>query len=170
MKKILVVLFSLVTTTAFAAHSKSTAKASAEDKAFAVELAEGNATEIAAARVCMERCESADAREFGRMMVEDHTAAGKKFGTLVASKHITLPVLKTPFRLEVMLSATAPADFDVEYMGQMVAGHQKVVVLLGKEASLGKDADLRKFASELLPTVLHHQAEAERISAKLATR
>lgn len=167
MKKI-VVLLAFIAVPAFAAHSKAPAKANTADRTFAAELAEGNATEIAAGKMCMERCQRSEAKEFGRMMVEDHTAAGEKLTALVASKRYTLPALKSPSHLEVVLAATAPGDFDAEYMGQMVAGHQKVADLLRKETKTGKDADLKQFAAELLPTVLHHQAEAERIAAAVA--
>jgi putative membrane protein len=45
----------------------------------------------------------------------------------------------------------------------MIAGHERSVELYHAEAQGGEDKDLRKFASDTLPTIEHHLAELRRL-------
>ena len=45
----------------------------------------------------------------------------------------------------------------------MIAGHERSVELYHAEAQSGEDKELRKFASDTLPTIEHHLAELRRL-------
>ncbi len=57
------------------------------------------------------------------------------------------------------------AAFDATYMRQMVDDHQKDVALFEKQASGGRDADLKAFAGKTLPTLKQHLQHAEKTHA-----
>ena len=45
----------------------------------------------------------------------------------------------------------------------MIAGHERSVELYSAEAKGGEDKDVRKYASDTLPTIEHHLAELRRL-------
>ena len=53
------------------------------------------------------------------------------------------------------------ADFESQYMRDMVSDHKEDVKKFQNEADKGKDADLKKFASQTLPTLKEHLQLAE---------
>jgi putative membrane protein len=66
------------------------------------------------------------------------------------------------------LSKLSGADFDKEYMKQMVSDHKKDIKEFQSQAKSGKDADIKNFAQSTLPTLEDHlkQAEAAEANAK----
>jgi len=52
-------------------------------------------------------------------------------------------------------------------MKHMVDGHKKAVSALESEAKSGKDAEVKSFASQTLPTVQDHLAAAKSLSDSL---
>ena len=45
----------------------------------------------------------------------------------------------------------------------MIAGHERSVALYRAQATSGEDKDLRKYASDTLPTIERHLAELRRL-------
>ena len=60
-------------------------------------------------------------------------------------------------------SGTASSDFDAKWTAEMIAGHERSVALYRAQAQGGEDKDLRKYASDTLPTIEHHLAELRRL-------
>jgi putative membrane protein len=54
------------------------------------------------------------------------------------------------------LQGMSGSDFDKAYMEAMVKDHQKDIDEFQREADSGKDADVKSFASETLPTLREH--------------
>ena len=61
---------------------------------------------------------------------------------------------------------TGPA-FDRAYMAKMVTDHQATIELFEAEARDGKDAAVRKWAAQKLPTIRGHLEKARALQAKL---
>jgi putative membrane protein len=59
------------------------------------------------------------------------------------------------------------ANFDQEYMDDMVKDHEKDVAAFEKEAKDGKDADVKSWASKTLPTLKKHLKMAQDTQGKL---
>ena len=132
--------------------------ASNSDASFYKNAAEGGIFEVDAGRMAQEKGSSQQVKDFGSMMVKDHTAASDKLQSLASSKNITLPTSAGAVQMaaEAKLKMLSGTLFDKSYVKSQVAAHQKTIVLFQKEASSGRDSDAKTFASATLPTLRSH--------------
>jgi putative membrane protein len=65
------------------------------------------------------------------------------------------------------LSGLSGAEFDREYMKQMVKDHEDAVSDFQKQSTRGKDSDIRAFAARTLPTLQEHLRMAREIDSKV---
>jgi putative membrane protein len=143
---------------------------SGSDSKFVTEAAQGGMAEVELGRLAAEKASSADVKKFGQRMVDDHTKAGDQLKQVAAQKNITLPTgVGSKNQAEInKLSKLGGADFDHAYMRLMVQDHRKDVAEFRKEANSGKDADVKNFASNTLPTLEDHLKNAESVAAEEA--
>ena len=132
---------------------------------FAVDAANGGMMEVDMGRMAEEKGMSNDVKEFGKMMVADHSKANDELKTIAATKNITLPPTVGEDAQEDMndLRKLTGKDFDKKYVSMMVDDHKKDVDKF-KDASTNDkiDADVKAFAAKTLPTLQQH---LERINA-----
>ena len=64
---------------------------SEDSNEFATKAANGGMMEVELGRMAQEKGMSKDVKEFGAMMVADHSKANEELKTLAAAKNITLP-------------------------------------------------------------------------------
>jgi putative membrane protein len=149
------------TTTATPSIPPSVSKA---DQQFAVDAADAGMTEVQAGQIAQQKGMAKDVKEYGAMMVKDHTAAGDKLKTIAASKNITLPsALSSDMQKNIDdLQKKEGKDFDKAYVNMMVSDHKKVISKFEDESKNGSDADIRSFADSTLHTLRHHLDEAEK--------
>jgi putative membrane protein len=132
--------------------------ASNPDASFYKNAAEGGIAEVDAGRLAQEKGNSQQVKDFGAMMVKDHSAANEKLQALASSKGITLPTsasvgqMATKAKLDVLSGDT----FDKSYVKGQISAHRQTVALFHKEISSGQDADAKAFATATLPTVRAH--------------
>ena len=60
-------------------------------------------------------------------------------------------------------SGAGSSNFDAKWTAEMIAGHERSIELYSAEAQGGEDKDVRKYASDTLPTIEHHLAELRRL-------
>ena len=152
---------------ATASRGASDAKLSHGDKKFIEDAAQGGMAEVQLGQLAAQKAQSADVKQFGQKMVDDHTKANDQLKQVAASKGVELPAdLKSDAKREHdKLSKLNGADFDREYMKHEVSDHKKDVKDFQKEAKSAKDADVKSFASETLPTLQQHLQLAEQTDA-----
>jgi putative membrane protein len=161
MKKFLPALFLLPTLVLGADKSP--------DQSFYDNAAEGGIAEVELGKLAQEKGTSAAVKEFGAMMVKDHSAANMKLKAVAAKKGVELPTkpgmmqMATKTKLEVLSGGT----FDKSYIRGMVDDHQKDIALFEKEAKEGKDADAKAFATATLPTLRTHLKHVQEIATKM---
>ena len=68
--------------------------------------------------------------------------------------------------LKSKLSALSGAEFDREYMRQMVSHHTSAVAMFERQSTRGNDSELKSWVAKALPTVQEHLQMARDISAK----
>ena len=139
------------------------------DSRFIMEAAEGGMAEVELGRLATEKASSDDVKKFGQRMVDDHTKANDQLKSIAAQKNITLPSgvgAKNKAEMD-RLSKLSGAEFDKAYIAHMVADHRKDVAEFQREANSGKDADVKGFASQTLPTLQEHLKLAEDIHGKV---
>jgi putative membrane protein len=142
--------------------------AQAADSAFVAKASAAGLTEVAEGNLAGSNGASDAVKTFGSTMVTDHTDANTQLTTLVASKGITPASAPTASQQAAIdsLKALNGAAFDKRYAALALKDHQDAVALFEKEASSGKDADLRAFATKTLPTLKHHLSMAKALPGK----
>ena len=150
---------------------KSAAKPSATspDMAFAREAAIGGMAEVELGNLAKQKASSSDVKQFGDRMVTDHGKGGEELKQWAQSKNITLPAeLDAKHKALRDRLAKLPTDaFDRQYMNEMVMDHQHDVMAFKREASSGKDADLKAWAAKTLPTLEEHLKMAKDAAMKV---
>jgi putative membrane protein len=148
-----------------------TAKSSGSaDLTFIRTAASAGLAEVELGRVGVEKAESADVKQFAQRMVDDHGRANNELQQLAASKNITLPSeLDAKHKAaRDRLSKLSGAAFDRSFMREMTQGHTAAVTAFDREAKMGKDSQVKDWATQKLPTLREHQAQAKDINAKIA--
>lgn len=129
-----------------------------DDAEFAVEAANGGMMEVKMGELAQMNGSSADVKEFGKMMVDDHSKANEELKSLAAQKNIMLPTTLGNDMQEKYdeMSKKTGKEFDEAYVDMMVKDHKKDVDAFKEEANDGNNADLKAFASKTLPTLEMH--------------
>lgn len=138
------------------------------DKQFVMKAAMGGMLEVKVGKLAQEKGSSSEVKEYGAMMVKDHTKANAELMTLASSKGLTIPSAldaKHENKYEGMTKLSGD-DFDKTYLKDMIADHEQTVSLFEAEAKKGDDADLKSFATKTLPTHLAHLEHVRGLKAK----
>jgi len=127
-----------------------------DDVAFVKQATESGRKEIAAARDALPQLKNPELKRIAEMLVNDHGNANARLSKIAEAKGWALPA---PQAAAPPASGTASSDFDTKWTADMIAGHERSVALYKAQARFGEDQDLRKYASDTLPTIEHHLAE-----------
>lgn len=134
------------------------------DEDFAVNAANAGMTEIQAGQIAQAQGQAKAVKEYGAMMVKDHTEVADKLKAVAASKNITLPTsISSDMQKNIDdLKAKSGKDFDKAYLDMMISDHKKVISAFEDESKKGSDADIRAFADSTLHGLHHHLDVAEK--------
>jgi putative membrane protein len=137
------------------------------DASFYKHAAEAGISEVDAGTLAQDKGKSQEVKDFGAMMVKDHTAANDKLKAIATAKNISLPTsasvgqMAGKAKLEILTGDT----FDKSYIKGQVKAHQDTIVLLKKEIASGQDAEAKAFATATLPTVQSHLKKIKAIAS-----
>ena len=110
---------------------------SGSDREFVTEMLRDGSAEVQLGNLASERAQSPDVKQFGQMMVKDHTKAGEQLKQIAAQYNIqpeTTALDDDHQDLMERLSKLRGAEFDREYMSAMVDGHEDVLDALESRA------------------------------------
>jgi len=145
----------------------SAAVAGSPDSSFYKNAAEGGMSEVELGQLAQQKAANPSVKDFGAMMVKDHSAANDKLKALAASKQVSLP--DSPSMMQkaskTKLNMMSGESFDKSYVKGMIDDHKQDIKEFQKEASEGKDPDARAFASATLPTLQMHLEKIQAIAA-----
>ncbi|WP_426478499.1 DUF4142 domain-containing protein [Chryseobacterium sp. CBSDS_008] len=135
-----------------------------QDKKFADAAAIGGLMEVMMGKLAATNAESSAVKSLGAMMVTDHTKANDELKKWASGIGYTLPASLDTEKQKMYddLKAKKGKDFDKKYTDLMVSDHKEDIEAFNKEASEGKEASLKSFASKTLPTLKHHLHESEK--------
>ena len=138
------------------------------DIAFYRSAAEGGIAEVDMGNLAQQQARSPSVKEFGAMMVKDHSAANEKLKALAESKNITLPANSSVEEVtaKARLKALSGSSFDKSYIKGMIKDHEEDIAEFKKEAASGLDPDARAFAKATLPTLEAHLKKIQSIAAE----
>jgi putative membrane protein len=160
-------IYCAVIAAAFACSAVSAMAADSPDAAFYKKAAEGGMAEVELGQLAQDKSSNASVKEFGAMMVADHSAANDKLKAVAAKKSVKLPTSPSvgqkasKTKLEV-LSGNA---FDKSYIKGMVEDHEEDIKEFQTEAASGQDPDAKAYAVATLPTLQTHLKKIQAIAA-----
>ena len=142
--------------------------ATPESTEFATKAAAGGMMEVEAGKLAQQNAMSQRVKNFGGMMVTDHSQANEELKSLAAANNITLPAsLPADLQKHIdMLSGLKGDAFDKHYMDMMVNDHKEDIGEFKKEANATVNDAFKAFAAKTLPTLQKHLDSAQAIHGK----
>ncbi|MGB9066929.1 MAG: DUF4142 domain-containing protein [Candidatus Acidiferrales bacterium] len=139
-------------------HSAKAATHTMTDAEFAQRAEEANLAEVKLGSLAAQQGATQTIKDFGKRMVADHSKAEDTLKTVAATSKITLPTALDARDQAICdrLSKLSGEAFDRTYARDMLRDHRNDVAEFRDEASDGKDAALKNFASQTLPTLETH--------------
>jgi putative membrane protein len=135
---------------------------------FMKDAAMGGMAEVELGKLAQEKATNPRVKNFGEMMVKDHSAANNDLKSIAQQKNVMLPTDMGKHKDHYEdLSKKKGADFDKAYMKMMVDDHQDDIKDFEKCAENGTDPDVKTFASQKLPTLRKHLDSAKAINKSL---
>ena len=136
------------------------------DAKFLTEAVRGNLAEVKMGELAQQRGQSEATREFGMMLVEDHSKALKETAELAKDMDIVPPAQPTAEQTAKHdeLAALSGGEFDAQFAAEMVKDHQQDIAKYEKQAQSG-DSKVSKLAEEMLPTLREHLMAAQRLQS-----
>jgi putative membrane protein len=128
------------------------------DSDFAVEAANGNATEVELGKLAIKNGKDKKVKNFGAMMVKDHGKANAKLMLLSKAKKLNLSSTPNADGQKMIdsLSKKMGAEFDKAYISSMIADHKEDVQKFGDATNRLQDPDLKNYAIKTLPVLQKH--------------
>lgn len=136
-----------------------------KDEDFIKEAASGGLMEVELGRYAQQNAQNPRVRNFAAMMVRDHSKANDELKAILTQKNLNVPATMEEKHNNKMndIQKKTGADFDKEYIGEMVDDHEKDVDKFKRYAENGNDPELKAFAAKTLPILLMHQDSAKKI-------
>lgn len=137
-----------------------------DDTKFMKAAAEGGLAEVSLGQLAAEKASSSKVKKFGQRMVDDHSKANDELKQLASQKNVDLPqdLNAKDKATKAALDKLSGEQFDQAYMKDMVKDHKKDVSDFRRESKAAHDPDIKKFASQTLPTLEDHLKQAESIA------
>jgi putative membrane protein len=140
-----------------------------QDRLFAQLVAAGCLAEVELGKLATGSAKADAVRQFGDMMVREHSEANQKLTGFADADNIPLPTKLDAEHVVVRdrLQRLKDGAFDIAYIKAQIVDHQKTAQLLAWEISMGEDGDMQRLAASLLSIVLDHLRQAQEINATL---
>jgi len=146
--------------------STVTTPVSEADSKFTVEAASGGMMEVQLGALAQQKASGQRVKDFGAMMVRDHTKVNDELKSLAGMKSITLPPSPGGDHLDHIrdISKKTGKDFDKNYMKMMVKDHKDDIDAFEEASKDVNDADIKAFATKTLPALRMHLDSAKAIN------
>ncbi|HEY0707001.1 MAG TPA: DUF4142 domain-containing protein [Polyangia bacterium] len=130
-------------------------------------LHHANQMEIEAGKLAQEKGHSKGVKDFGKLLVKEHTAADKKVVSLAKQLKVDLPADAAPMKHEKLEQAKALSgpEFDKAFTASMLEDHQKDVADATDARDRTTNPKLKRLLTELVPKLEKHRATAEKLAA-----
>jgi putative membrane protein len=133
---------------------------------FTSDAAYGGMMEVQLGQLAKTHAASQAVKDFGAMMVKDHSKANEELKAIAAKNNVTLAAtLPDKFQKHIDdLSKKNGAEFDKDYMSMMVDDHEDDIKMFERCAKKDDEkADVKAFAAKTLPVLYKHLDAAKKI-------
>jgi len=150
----------------FVAPALAQKAAPMSDQKFLEAAAQTDMVEAHLGNLAQDSASSQAVKDYGRMLVADHTQDYQKLKNLAQQAGLKLP---TAIDAEHNKSLINPLHrlkgkmFDHTYIQDMIAGHTAAIALYKKEAQAATNPAVRSYAQDTLPTLQKHLEAAKAI-------
>ena len=143
--------------------SAALAQSDATATKFLTDAIRGNLAEIKMGELAQQRGKSAAVREYGKMLVEDHTKGLQKTTALAKKLGVTPPTETSAgaMKMHEALSKLSGEQFDAEFASEMVEDHRKDIGEYTEQTRDGGNPAIAELATDTLPTLREHLAKAQ---------
>jgi putative membrane protein len=159
------------TDTVLPADTAGNPNASTQDAHFVLRASAGGLAEVMMGRLAMQRGQTQSERDYGQMLVTDHTQANDQLSAMADT--LMLKTAPGPAHMQRAMDRQlegAPADqFDTMFNQDMIAAHRQTITLFKMEAASGQNPQLRQFARMTIPVLYRHLHVAEQLSPEQTT-
>lgn len=156
-----------------AAGSPGSAPASAAlaeaDRKFVETAAASGLYEVAVAKLAADKAQDPSVKSYAAMLVDHHTATNDKLKQVASSRQVELPTSFPADKQRVIdkLSKASGAAFDREFVQTVgIKDHKTDIALFERASRTAKDPEVKSFATDTLPTLRDHLAQAQKLPAK----
>ncbi len=142
---------------------------SADDQTFVTAVGQAGMTEVESGGYAGSNSSNADVKQFGALMVTQHTELGKQLSDLSANNGFTFPTEVGPSNQQLLdqLTKLSGSEFDNTYVNAMVEGHTQAVQLFENASKTAQNPDLKAWATQTLPEIQMHLEKAQALAATL---
>jgi putative membrane protein len=140
-----------------------------ESSTFLVKAANAGMTEVQLGQMAEQKGINQKVKDFGAMMVHDHSAVNDQVKTLAAQRNVTLPDSVSDDSKKEMndLAKKNGKDFDKAYINAMIKGHQDVLDMFKSAGDKVNDTEVKTFISNTIPKVQIHLDAAKDIQKSM---
>src|SRR6185437_15140493 len=134
-------------------------------KNFSQDAAAGGMMEVELGKIAEKNSATQSIKDFGKMMVDDHSKINDELKGLASKKNVSLPSTVTSDQQKDIdkLSKETGKDFDKDYVSMMIDDHKKDIAAFKKAGDKIQDADYKDFIMKALPTLQKHLDAIEAI-------
>ena len=138
-------------------------------EAFITDVTLTDMYEIQAGKIAETKGQSQGVKDFGAMMIADHTAMTNQMKHVFAATGTTIPTELGPRgkRMIDSLNAASEADFDKLYLSQQQTAQAAELTLLSAYAEGGESKDIKPAAAKAIPQVQAHLDKVHELQAGL---
>ena len=142
--------------------AKAQTSISMADTNFIMAAAQGGMTEVKLGELASTSGKRNDVKEFGQMMVKDHTAINDDLKTLATQKGVTLPQSLDAEHQGMVdkMAALTGSGFDDAYINGMIQAHQEDAKAFRAESAATHDTGIKYFLDTSIPVVESHLQQA----------
>ena len=140
-----------------------------ETSDFLVKAANGGMTEVKLGEIAQQKAVNPKVKEFGSMMVRDHSAVNDQVKTLASQRNVALPTGVSEESQKDIEDCNKKSgnDFDKAYINAMIKKHESTIDMYEKAANKSNDAEVKTFINNTLPKVKQHLDSAKEIKKAL---
>jgi putative membrane protein len=140
-----------------------------QTKDFTADAATGGMMEVESGKIAEQNAQSKSVKDFGEMMVEDHTKVNDNLKNIASQKNIDLPASVTDNQRKDIykLSKKTGSNFDKAYVDMMVEDHKKDIEAFKKAEGNISDNDIKNFILNTLPILQKHLDSIQAIKSKM---
>ncbi len=136
------------------------------DRTFLKLAADANMTEAHVGQMAEEQASESSVKDFGKKLTQDHTDAYRELAALAEKEGDAIPkgIDVGKNRSIEQLVRLKGTRFDREFVQHEIQDHEKAIAAFKREAADGHDADLKAYASKMLPVLEDHLHTAEKLA------